>query len=352
MNVDYPRAVLAVFAGIVGLGLLVAVSTSGVAFGTYNPSWDGTTDLRSMADERGTDTGFVQNASTYRSLQPDGTLAIVLSPDESYGDGDARAMRQFVANGGTLLVATDFGSTGNALLADVGASARVDGRPLRDEQIYGASPAFLEATNVSDHPLTAGVDRLTLNHGSSVTTGSGNVTTLVATSPFAYHDENQNDELDDTESVGSYPVATVEPVGDGQIIVVSDPSMFINTMLEADGNSAFATNLIGTHDRLMVDVSHASSLPPLAALLLSIRESAVVQLLLGGTVVVVVTRWEEVASVAQSVFDRRQRPSSTGVDREAIVAAVRDRHPEWESERIERVTRGIITTRNQRTGDD
>jgi hypothetical protein len=231
MDLDYPWVALAAFTVAVLLALVVAGSTSGSAFGAYNPSWDGTAEFRSLAGETDTDQTVARNASVYRMTEPNDTLAVVLSPESPYDDSERAAVRQFVQEGGTLLVAEDLGPNGDRLLRAVGADARFDGDRLRDERNYENGPSLPTATAVADHPYTADVDTLGLNHATAIsgnvtdqtavnnqkgTENATNATVLVESSPYAYLDRNRNDELDDDETLARSPVVTVESVGKGR----------------------------------------------------------------------------------------------------------------------------------------
>jgi hypothetical protein len=367
---DYPRIALAGFTLAVVIALAVAGSTSGAAFGTYNPSWDGTAEFRSMAEGTDTDQEIARNASVYRTSQPNGTLAIVLSPEKVYDERESAAVRGFVRDGGTLLIAEDFGPNGNRLLRDVGARARFDGDRLRDERNYEHSPALPTASAVARHPYTRDVETLGLNHATAVTgnvtengtadaTANGtvnetNATVLVESSPYAYLDSNGNDQLDDDETLASSPVVTVESVGEGQVVAVSDPSLFINTMLERADNRAFARNLYETHDRVVLDVSHAGSVPPLQGAMLTLRESPLLQAAVGGAAVAIVAGWTSLVASGTALRRRlgRDSPAIGRLGREEIIAGVRERHPDWEAARIERVTQAIMDRPPERTNDE
>lgn len=360
MAPDYPRMVLAGFAIAVVLALAVAGSTSGATFGTYNPSWDGTAEFRSMAEGTGADREIARNASVYRTSQPNGTLVVVLSPEQAYDERESAAVRSFVRDGGTLLVAEDFGPNGNRLLRDVGARARFDGDRLRDERNYEHSPALPTASAVGSRPYTRDVESVGLNHATAI---SGNVTenetagaaangtangtngsVLVESSPYAYLDSNGNGDLDDEETLSSSPVVTVEPVGEGQVIAVSDPSLFINTMLERADNRAFARNLYETHDRVVLDVSHAGSVPPLQGAVLTLRESPLLQAAVGGAALALLAGWSSLATAGAALRQRfdGESPAIDRPGREEIVAGVRERHPDWDRTRVERVTQAIM----------
>lgn len=288
-TLGYPRALLVTLALAVVATLVVAAGTSTAAFGAYNPRWDGAADLRATADAAGTDSEVVLNTSRYGEVQPRDTVAIVLSPDERYGPTEAARLRRFVRTGGTLVVAEDFGPHANPLLAAVGADARFEGSLLRDERYNFRSPSMPVARNVSDHSLLTGVNALTLNHGTVVEPNGATV--LANSSGFGYLDTGRNGQLDDDESLSSYPVATVEPVGEGRVVAVSDPSLFINVMLDRPGNRQFVRNLFAAHDLAVLDYSHAGRLPVLAVALLVVRRTPTLQVALGLAGLAAVGAW-------------------------------------------------------------
>lgn len=347
MRLAVPQYVLAFVVLVAAAGLLWAGSTSTAAFGGYNPTWDGSQDARVLADGEGT-VEVLQSTAGYDELEPGASTAVVLSPNASYDDESLQRIRAFVRAGGTLVVAGDFDDGVNELLAGVGAGSRVDGEPLRDERFYGATPAMPVATNVSESPYTAGVERVALNYPSSVVPGT-NATTVVASSPYSYVDADGDEELDDDETLESRPVLVAEPVGDGTVVVASDPSAFINTMLDERDNRALAANLFGT-GTVAFDYSHSSGLPPLTALALWLRDAAVAQLAVAAVVVGAAAAslrgWRPVAALADR-FERDSATGAFGLSEREVVAFVRDRHPEWDRERVERLAQSInLPSRN------
>jgi hypothetical protein len=278
-----PRALLAALVVTLLVATAVGAATTSADFGVYNARWDGATGLQSVAADAGVPSRVVLDVADYPTDDAAGTLAVVLTPDEAYDASERDRLRRFVRAGGTLLVAEDYGTNANPLLAATGAGLRVDGAPVRDERRLAETPAFPRATVVADHPYTRGVDELTLNHGTVLAdgAGAGPATVLVATSAFAYVDANGNEELDADERLASRPVAAVEPVGEGRVVAVADPSLFVNAMLDRAGNRAFARALFAAHDRVLLDYSHAGAQPPLAVALLVVRGSPLAQAAVG-----------------------------------------------------------------------
>ena len=346
-DLGYPQVVLVGLTAVVVVGLVLAATTSSAAFGSYNQGWDGASSLQDEARAVGAEGEIVRNTSQYSSRAANDTVAVVLSPETGYGPTETDRLRAFVRRGGTLVVAEDFGNHSNALLARIGAQARVGGDPLRDEQYNYRSPAFPVARNVSNASLMEGVGSLTLNHGTSVEPSGATV--LASTSPVAYLDTNANDELDDSDQVGTYPVATAESVGEGRVVVVGDPSLFINAMLDRAGNRAFVQALFAGHERVLLDYSHAGSLPPLSVALLVIRDAPLLQVLFGGLCLGVLGSWIRPPSVLRRLANR-VRPESTAdptPNADDLSSFVRKQHPDWDDERIDRVIRGIMTRRGE-----
>jgi hypothetical protein len=315
--VNYPRVLLAALALALCAGVLVAGVTSSAAFGAYNPAWDGTSELRSLADGAGVETTFVRPADGLGD--PETGVAFALAPDPGT---DAERLRRFAAEGGTVVVAADFGGGANPLLASMGASARIDGRLLRDEQRYYRGPAMPRATNVTDGRLVAGVNALTLNYGTGVEPGDARP--LVRTSPYAYYDGNRNGTLDADESLGRRTVATTEALGEGRVVVVGDPSLFINAMLERNGNAAFARNLLAGADRLSLLVGDGA-LPPLVAALVTLRGSALLQALAGVGALGALALWVRAGGFGVA---ERLRAGADRLGAKQTTTAVKSRDPE------------------------
>lgn len=345
-DLGYPRAVLLALTVAVVLAVVVGASTSGAAFGAFNSQWDGASDLRGEAGAVNTESSILRETTAYGALNADGTVAVVLSPEHAYSAEEAARIRRFVERGGTLLVAEDTGDGGNELLRAVGADARLDGRVLRDERYNyrsSALPVANNATNATANATWFRTDRLTLNYGTAVRPNGSEV--LLRSSEYSYLDGNGNERLDESETLDSYPVVTTESVGEGRVIVVSDPSALINAMLDRPGNQAFVRGLFASADRVVLDYSHTEDLPPLALAVLVVRESVPLQLvvvgLFAGVIALRTRRDDEEGGILDAVRRRvgSRRADSPDLDSDAARAYLRRQHPEWDEERIERVIR-------------
>ncbi|WP_144905880.1 DUF4350 domain-containing protein [Halobellus captivus] len=282
LELGYPHLLAAGLVLALALGVAVGASTSAATYGAYNPAWDGASGVKTVATDAGTDHRVIYATSDYADADAAGSIAFVLSPETAYDDAEASRLASFVRAGGTLVVADDFRSHGDDLLGRLGASARINQTPLRDERHNHRSGALPIATQPAEDPYTDGVTQLTLNYPATVEPNGSAV--LVRSSNFSYRDVDDDGELDDDEPLRSYPVATVEPLGDGDVVVVSDPSLFINAMLERPDNRAFVRALVGTHETVFLDYSNVGERPPLWVALYYLRGSPALQFLFGGAV--------------------------------------------------------------------
>jgi hypothetical protein len=347
---SYPRALLIGLTLATLAAVLVAGSTSSAAFGAYNPDWQGTSEFRALADGASGGVAVARSPERFGRADPNATVGVVVAPP-SYTDAERAQFRRFVRGGGTLVVAADFGSGADPLLRAVGASARVDGRLVRDERYYYRGPALPVAPNVTEHSLTDGVDALTLNYGTALRPGESTV--LVRTSPYAYLDDDRSGALDAGESLGRRPVATVERVGDGRVVVVGDPSLFINAMLERPGNRRFARALVADADTVLL--AYGDPLPPLVATLVLFRRTPLLQGAIGLAALAAVALW----TARPTRFARlRGRGDATGaatgprLSESEIADVIQRRHPEWDAGRVERVAETINSRQYQKDNND
>jgi hypothetical protein len=367
----YPHLLLIGLCVVLGATLVYASATSTAALGAYNPTWNGVSEVRDVADDTETTVVIGTETADYEDLSPNTTTAVLFSPDQQYTANETARIREFVTDGGTLLIAEDYGQQTTTLLQALDTPIRVNGSILRDERYYGATPAFPHARDVGTHPYTADVERLTLNRGTTLEPATArnqtaldtlatneNVTLLANSSGFAYHDTNSNEELDENESLQRRPIAATSSIGDGEVVVIADSSVFLNTMLDQSGNRQFLENIVGARETVFLDYSHSGGQPPLATLLILLRQSdlaaaiALVTIvggwLLSGNTWVLAQLRNVVRRVTTPVRRWLGEPVTPDIDRsfvhdrEELVAYLRQQHPEWDEERIDRVIAGVM----------
>jgi len=235
---------------LIALILTVWFFPSNDDFRVDNPFWNGIRDVR--ADYQ------VQPLDSLADLpsSPDGATLLVI-PYLSCTSAELEHLNQFVSRGGNLIMADDYGH-GNQILEYLGLEVRFSGQILLDPLINYKNKHFPRIIHLQPDPLTVNTDNLVFNHATSLT----NITddnTLALSSPFSFLDYNGDGTRDAGEPTGPLPVISRHGLSSGQVILVSDPSLFINSMDKIAGNDSFIRNIAANTPVLYIDQSLLTS---------------------------------------------------------------------------------------------
>jgi hypothetical protein len=353
----------ALIAAVVVLALLISVpllNTTREDFSTYNTAWNGASDAKALASSDGYTTRSVFALSEIGS-SGDGVL-FMLNPNSSVGfaGGDVGTLHSFVQNGGVLVLANDFGN-GNAVLSGLGVSgeARFNGSLLEDNVSKGVDAAHPFVTNITASGLTAGVHELYFNYGTVLDTSGGNVTVLARSAPTSYLLTPAGGNATVSAPAGALPVLATLDYGKGRIVLLSDPSVFINGMLgEVDNQQLFSSmlaNLTGgdTAVPIMFDESHRASPPVWSLLYDRINADDTIKY----TVVVLFSAAFVIGINATALVRRRQRkdrgpaPNEVPVNEEAVITDIVRAHPEWRRSSVKGFLKQLQQRRRIRRGN-
>lgn len=236
-------------------------------FRVDNPFWNGLTDVSASCPA-----ASLESLSHLPSLPGDSTLIVI--PYTDFTAAELEELERFVERGGTLVLADDYGF-GNKVLDYVGLEARFSEGVLLDQMFYYKNERFPRIFHVASSSVTGNIESLVFNHATCLdNVRSGDA--LALSSSFSFIDLNDNKEWDDGEPSGPLPVIAGFDLGEGQVILVSDPSLFINSMESMDGNSAFIENIANlTPAGVYIDQSHLplSSLQQTKGRLATVRDS-------------------------------------------------------------------------------
>ena len=189
-------------------------------------------------------------------------IVLLNIPYLEYRDQELSRMKEFLDDGGTLLLMDDYGY-GNSLLSYLGVDVRFANVPLLDPLFCYKNQWLPRITDFTPEVREKGIDVLMLNNATALT----NVTDSEAiawSSGTSFLDTDENGDKDEGEPEGPLAVAAELQVGKGRLILVSDPSIIINTMVSRDDNNAFVTYLTrpeGEQNRLLIDRSHLTQTP-------------------------------------------------------------------------------------------
>ncbi len=187
---------------------------------------------------------------------------LVAIPYLEYSDEELSRMKQFVSDGGTLLLMDDYGH-GNRVLEYLGISARFTNKPLLDPLFCYKNQAMPRVTDFASGVKDNNIDVIMLNHASTLT----NITeseVIAWSSTSSFLDLNENEKQDPGEPEGPLAIAAEFRFEKGRLVLLSDPSVAINTMVGRDDNYAFIDYLMnreGEQKEIRVDSSHLTKAP-------------------------------------------------------------------------------------------
>ncbi len=179
-------------------------------------------------------------------LNPRNSTLFIIGPYKEFTDGEVPSLTRYIGRGGTLVLADDFG-TGNKMLESLGMDVRFDSGLLRD-------PIFREKNMHLPRATTnlAGLGYIVLNYP-TVLRGVDDGFVSVWSSPLSYiSDLGTNSSL----FYYSYPIMASIPVSSGRIIVLSDSSVFINSMLDKGDNQELLSTL--ARGTIVIDEAHST----------------------------------------------------------------------------------------------
>jgi hypothetical protein len=243
--------VILTIALVIILAIVAWFFPSNEDFRVENPFWNGARDISSIVP-----------ASPLHSLSdlppsPQGST-LILIPYLNFTTAELEKLNSFVTGGGTLILADDYGY-GNQILKYLGLEARFSGQVLLDPLFNYRNKWLPRISHLRASPVTNNIESLVLNHATALIDVKAN-DVLAFSSSFSFLDRNGNQEWDEGEPTGPLPVISKHNLGNGQIILVSDPSLFINSMTIIEDNYIFIQNIAAiTTASLLIDQSH---LPP------------------------------------------------------------------------------------------
>ncbi|MFX0206845.1 MAG: DUF4350 domain-containing protein [Candidatus Hodarchaeota archaeon] len=340
--------------------LTVPILTTSTDFSIYNTDWNGcssltertykTWELLPSISIKNTESDIlvVHNSFINYDLESSSSSILIIGPSLTFSDEEANYIQDFLLNGGKMLLADDFG-TGNDLLKKINATSRFSTSLLID-LAYEKKPQYGVVFDFQEHPITANVSRIMLNYATTLNVGR-NATVLANSSDGSWLDSNMNGRLDEWERKGPLPVLAVERYGDGELILLSDPSVLINLMYKYLNNSVFNENLLGylgsDRDVIMIDESHRDELTIFFFVVAttSILQKIGILFLLVLTLIIVGTKFPvriiiKTRNRITGFLERLKKKKSIYSEDETI-DMVMGRHPTWDRKILTRIVMEI-----------
>lgn len=258
--------------------LVVHLSSNNMEFSRYNSGWNGTSsfffdlDRHHVSDIRDPDQLYGH---------PGNTTLLIIAPHRAPTTEELGAYAIYLRDGNTIFLADDFGS-GNAILAGISRITILPGNLSSLDRAYPDPYSVVVYRAVNDSPLNL-PESLALNRPAGIEGGSS----LVLTSVMSWNDANGDKRYTRGENMGTFPVMTMESVGNGRIIVFSDPSIFINSMYtqsENGNNRIFIRDLTSRDDAVLIDQmnSRTADTSGFSEILHVIRNTIMIEILIIG----------------------------------------------------------------------
>ncbi len=248
------------------LTIVVWFFPSNEDFRTDNPFWNGTRDIISS------DSATPLESLSDLPSSPRGST-LILIPYLEFTPAELGELNSFVTKGGTLVLADDYGY-GNQILEYLELEVRFSGQILLDPLFNYKNKWLPRISHIMPSIITSNTESLVLNHATClIDVETSDV--LALSSSFSFLDLNGNQAWDESEPTGPLPVISQHNLDGGKVILISDPSIFINSMETMESNYTLIQNIAAiTTSRLLIDQSHLppSNLHQSKNLLASIRE--------------------------------------------------------------------------------
>jgi hypothetical protein len=271
------------------LVMTVHLSSNNLEFSRYNTGWNGTSSFFSDLDRHQV---VMVRDPTQLALYRNNTILLVIAPSRQPKASEISAYRTFLDRGNILFIADDFG-TGNSILRGLGSRIIIlDGNLSSIDREYG-DPYIISVNRRANGSVETQAKTLVLNRAAALDGGEP----LFITSLLSWIDENGDKRINADEIMGQFPVMSEEQAGKGTLVVLSDPSIFINSMQGSEkpgDNSLFIRGLTGSNRTVLIDQMNSRTYDAegISEILHLIRTTITIELLvLALLVLIVVWAW-------------------------------------------------------------
>lgn len=227
-------------------------------FMATNATWNG---IKGFSSEFKAE--VLESISSLKNLSSEAEKAALISiPTLDYNEEDLLIIRNFINDGGTLLLIDDYGHA-NTILSYLDIDIRFSEAPLLDPLFSYKNQKIPRITDFIPELKEAGINVLMFNNATALL----NVLepeAIAWSSKASFLDKDGNGVLSPRDSRGPLAVAAQVTLGKGKVIMISDPSIIINSMVGRDNNYDFI-KYITSHDgeskQILIDGSHLGKAP-------------------------------------------------------------------------------------------
>lgn len=250
-SVLFAVVVLIIVISLLSIGFYPSIQD----FMASNTMWNGINHF-----SREHNVGIIESLDELPDVANETVLVVI--PYLEYSNEELSKLEGFVEDGGNLLLMDDYGH-GNSVLTYLGVSVRFTNKTLLDPLFCYKNQWLPRITDFAPRMEGNSINTIVFNHATTLT--NIEQTDVIAWSSAAsFLDINENKSQDDDEPNGPFPVVAEVHFGKGLIVLMSDPSIIINSMMDIDDNHKLITYLT-THESdqkaILVDTSHLTKTP-------------------------------------------------------------------------------------------
>ena len=213
-----------------------------------NPYWNGQNIFSKTVNATFTDPKTIP-------LEPEKTTLFIISPEKNITEDHTIMLKNFVESGGTVVLMDETGKI-NPILEELNVGVKIEPYQIMDPLYYYRSWKLPKITNINPTTQTTkNVTSIVTNIPSAIKIENiQNIKVLAYTSYFSYMDLDGNEQPSKEDPVGPFSIAVEKSYGEGKIIVISDSSLFINSIIELGDNKKLLENIVG-EKKAIVDTS-------------------------------------------------------------------------------------------------
>jgi len=239
---------VAVFSLIISTFTALLVFPTLLPFSPENSGWNGLSILSSEVN-----LVKLTSLSYLKEVSARNYLLLIVAPDKEFTLNEVECIRDFLARGGVVVVADDFGYA-NDLLSKLGVPLFLNGNILADP-VFRYKSSYLPKLIFIDKKLL-NVSSLQLNYATFIEIGNSSSARVLAwSSCYSFVDLNENRDYDEGEPKGRFPVIVEVDFGKGKIVLIADSSVFINSMILMEDNLKLIKQF-AEDKTVLLDVSH------------------------------------------------------------------------------------------------
>ena len=240
--------IIGILVGVIAVILLIRFFPPNDDFNLDNPFWNGLKEFQK--ETKASSLSHIFNINSFPFLSK--TALFIIGPSGTYTNKEISYLSKYLKTGGVLILADDFGS-GNSIVKGLGLKTRFSHHLVVDPLFRGKSSILPKTVHLTG-PL-ANIKSLMFNYPTSLQFVSGEGEILAVSSSFSFFDDNLNGKEEKNEEKGPFPMIAEVAYGKGKIYLISDSSLFINSMLSEEENRKFLANII-KKKKIFIDISH------------------------------------------------------------------------------------------------